>query len=771
MAIDNADLERAFDELRQATGSTQSAFNAMAGAASNATNEQNKYTNAVKGATSALTRGLAGFASATSSGESSLKTFNSVIDGAVGAVSKIAGAFGAAGQVIGGAAQGIGEAAKFLVTQVDRTAKTFNTLSQVGAVGAKGMSQFYDAAKLQGERLQTGGLSLEQFSKVVMDNSQILQQFGGTTYDGVNRFSESLQNFTTGNDDTLRKLGMSAEQMGQFQANYIKQQTILGRGQNMTTQDLINGTKQYARELDLLQKLTGASREQLDKEKEMRMANTGYLAMMRQMEREGQGQAAKGIEDFVAKLSVQNKEAAAGFQTLLRTNGAAIDDNSRRLQASTGGAAAQIARDLRAGGDPVVASQRLAKAFEEVEPRINQFQQSAENADETFLGLAGTVKVQTNLANTDAKVTANAAEAQKTQLEQTDDLTKSTINAQKNMEKFGRTVDGLGFKFANQTAKAIDKMTESMVKLVNWVDSMIGGGGGGGAGGTYKGVNLPGPKAGPTAGEKAKAEDIALKQADEKKAAEEVGRANLKILQAKNDNDRKAAELEFEQSKKKLASAQAATAAAKTAPVSGGAAGPSGKMVGGDDERLKSLNLKGGFGGQATAGGKMDERLISLAQKVQEMIPGVTFTGFNDAYHSGMNSKHAEGTAVDIALNPAPSSAEEAIAMRDKIAGLGFGSVKDEYFTQKSRGWTGGHIHAELASGGILSGPRSGYNPSITMHGTEAVTPLNADGAIPITAMQDDNGIWQKQLDKLDELVSVMKSQVNTSEKLLRMQS
>jgi hypothetical protein len=61
----------------------------------------------------------------------------------------------------------------------------------------------------------------------------------------------------------------------------------------------------------------------------------------------------------------------------------------------------------------------------------------------------------------------------------------------------------------------------------------------------------------------------------------------------------------------------------------------------------------------------------------------------------------------------------------------GISKVIDEY-ANPSRSATGGHIHAEIsaAAGAILSGPKSGYRPNLTMHGTEAIVPLDsASGA------------------------------------------
>ena len=82
---------------------------------------------------------------------------------------------------------------------------------------------------------------------------------------------------------------------------------------------------------------------------------------------------------------------------------------------------------------------------------------------------------------------------------------------------------------------------------------------------------------------------------------------------------------------------------------------------------------------------------------------------------------------------------------------------------------SGDHIHAEVsaAHGAILSGPASGYKPNLTMHGTEAIVPLNT-AAQQAAAGGMDSGILSAQLDKLDEMISLMKNQLGVSTRIMQ---
>jgi hypothetical protein len=57
---------------------------------------------------------------------------------------------------------------------------------------------------------------------------------------------------------------------------------------------------------------------------------------------------------------------------------------------------------------------------------------------------------------------------------------------------------------------------------------------------------------------------------------------------------------------------------------------------------------------------------------------------------------------------------------------MGATTVIDEYNSPSAKA-TAGHIHAEVSArdGAVLSGPESGYMPNLTMHGTEAIVPMD----------------------------------------------
>ena len=170
---------------------------------------------------------------------------------------------------------------------------------------------------------------------------------------------------------------------------------------------------------------------------------------------------------------------------------------------------------------------------------------------------------------------------------------------------------------------------------------------------------------------------------------------------------------------------------------------------------LSGLRIKSS---EATAGGGTSAQLAGVARTIQDKLGGDLryFSAFNDTYDRGGGSLHGQGRALDFTLTD-PSKAAAIATMIGSIPGIS--KVIDEY-ANPSRSATGGHIHAEIsaAAGAILSGPMSGYRPNLTMHGTEAIVPLNsASGAqaLGASAMNDQMlSIFSARLEEMTRKIS-----------------
>ena len=117
-------------------------------------------------------------------------------------------------------------------------------------------------------------------------------------------------------------------------------------------------------------------------------------------------------------------------------------------------------------------------------------------------------------------------------------------------------------------------------------------------------------------------------------------------------------------------------------------------------------------------------------------------------------SKHELGHAVDISQ-----------AVADDMDRMG---LLKKYGLSRPVANDPVHLEVSAANGAVLSGPMSGYRPNLTMHGTEAIVPLNSPAAQSAFGSSDQTNLMSAQLDKLDELVRVMQNQVSVSTKILQ---
>lgn len=157
--------------------------------------------------------------------------------------------------------------------------------------------------------------------------------------------------------------------------------------------------------------------------------------------------------------------------------------------------------------------------------------------------------------------------------------------------------------------------------------------------------------------------------------------------------------------------------------------------------------------------GPIEPGLQAKLNEIGKLYPGAIITSLNDAdiFPAHAKTHHGKGRAIDFKIPGYQKSMSEDIVA--SLKGLGFSYVRDEYLNP-SENATGGHIHAQLARGGITRGPSLAGEA-----GPEAVIPLPDGRTIPVKM---DVG---ELVDKLEEMISVMREQQSTSEKILWAQS
>ena len=676
MADENQELQRMAEELRNS-------FQGLDAATKNANVGLGAFSKELKTVPGQVLKGMGNFAATAAKGDTSLKSMNAVVDVAANAISGLAKTVPIFGEAMSAATKAIAEGAKIVVEQLDATAKTFNAMSATGALVADGMTGL-------SRQFTTAGLNLQQFQKVVGQNSVALARFRGLAGDGAEEFSKAVGNLTQKQDVDLRKIGMSAEDIAGTTAAFVTQQTRLGKSQSMSTDQLTAGAKQYALELDQLSKVTGLSREAIQKQQDAALSESKFRANYELMMANGQEKQAKAMMTLQTRMSSFGPEMGQAVRDL-SGSGVANTEASQKLVRSTGGAALDIMARLKEGSiDQDQAQNELISAMERHKNEQLQIAGQIGNTSGTYIE---TSQVMDAINAKNAGAYEKAKQTQDAQINKTDDLTKSTVKAQQNLEKMNIEFSKMAITLLPDAASAIENMTGAMVKMVKWANKQFGGGGEATTGGAA------GPSASGSTG-----------------TGMDTGGSEI-------------------------------MGAAGTAPPS-------------------SLRMKSA---ESTAGGEAKPALYELAQAIQDKLGGGLkyFSAFNDAYHMDRNSNHNKGTALDFTLMD-PAQAATVAAMVQGMPGVS--KVINEY-ANPSLGATGGHIHAEVsaANGAILSGPMGGYRPNLTMHGTEAIVPLNSPAAQSMgLGGGETTGLMAAQLEKLEEMVSVMRNQLAVSQKIMQ---
>jgi hypothetical protein len=458
-------MSKEFDDLQKAMADLSADMQGLGITAE----DQEKGMKALKEATvtgvANVGKGLGSWAKSVGEGDTSFSSLTSVIDIATNALANMAKAIPIVGAGLSQTAKAAGEAGKFMLGQLDSTTKAFNQMGQVAAASAKGMSGLQ-------QQFTTARLPLETFTKIVGDNAASFARWKDTTAEGTDAFSEIVGGLTDKGDMTLRRLGMSAEQIGQTTAAFINQQTRLGQSQRMTNAELIASTKQYAMDLDQLQKLTGQSAGNIQAQQDKMLSQARFRANIDEMVSDGRNSQARAIQNLQTEFAGFSEEMGQGVADLV-SGTSEMGTAGGKLMASTGGAALDIMNRLKEGKlSQADASIELKNAMKAQQERQRQLGSQIDAA------AAGTLEysaVSDAVASIDKNAAKRASTTQKKQLDKSDDLTESTIKAQQQMENMNMELQKLGFQALPYVADAVDAVAVTIDKAIEFITNRLQG--------------------------------------------------------------------------------------------------------------------------------------------------------------------------------------------------------------------------------------------------------------------------------------------------------
>jgi hypothetical protein len=226
------------------------------------------------------------------------------------------------------------------------------------------------------DTLQSLGYSasqIEDFNRLLSASTGKLSLMGSTAGEGARRFADvagGLYKSDLGRQ--LEMLGMTAEEQRESALAYMNIQARTGQLQTKNTQQLIEESSKFARELDLAAQVTGTSRKAQQEAREAAMADSRYRAALYSAQR-------RGDKDEIARLEKGGE--LAGMLRGLGMN----EQATGTLQYVAGGGALATKESIQAAlslglaevlNDPnITAVQALQKSLVNAEQQLNSFDQ------------------------------------------------------------------------------------------------------------------------------------------------------------------------------------------------------------------------------------------------------------------------------------------------------------------------------------------------------------------------------------------------------------
>lgn len=152
------------------------------------------------------------------------------------------------------------------------------------------------------------GLTIEEFSKGVKANSEVMAAMGGSVDKGAAIFYQSLAQMRTSNEGyatKLRRLGYDFDDFQESMAVVAQTQALAGASEADMQRNLARQTYEYMDNLDTLSKLTGKQKEEIEKQLKAQQNEGRFKVMMMQLE--GQGEEGR---KKAAELQAAYQEAA-----------------------------------------------------------------------------------------------------------------------------------------------------------------------------------------------------------------------------------------------------------------------------------------------------------------------------------------------------------------------------------------------------------------------------------------------------------------------------
>ena len=662
-------------------------------------------------------------------GKQGASTFNDTMSSGADAVANYAMKFGPAGVAFGLFTKAIVGYVNAANKQSDALYDTYKQISRAGVVGSQAMKGVYDD-------MQDFGYTQDKLGEMgafLTRNSKSLANFGKSAVDGT----AQLQALSGGiqNSDLRRQffnLGEGVDDINEASLGYLNQLGRMGKATQATTQ----GAVEYNKEMETLTRLTGLQRADVESQRQALADIDSYNFTIRQLTNTNKS-AADNIQSFMSQL---DPEQAQGMAEIFGNVGIASGKMAMDIQQQTG---FQVL-DLRA--------KALAGEFSGPDG-VNRMMKEygamvGKNID--FQGKQSTYNAQYGMGQAKAIATVNAmnkgfAETRKSVDDTADGLDATTNSASKlrdNQIKQAQNLQGFVNLGVAPATRAMEIFTDVIEELTSW---------------------LPG------AGK-------AKKKREEKEAAAEAATIATQGVRVSGSAEAKASAEKYlgkaisdDEFSALIKATHAEAAGGKQASqqeqamIMASVLNRARTATGGIMGALTAKNQFQSVTGTANAPGPSQNYLQGPEKERLQSIEGATQLLQN------ISTQQKNFTAASAAAYGPGTN----IGYRDKMLANGGTTIGGSVFQTQMASNAEQVARQDISSIGKisgLSGPTTSYKPTV---------PPSSDSIPSANKLRDELGfsnnkdtpITVSQLDKMDEMISVLKNQLNVQTKLMQYSS
>ena len=715
------------------------------------------YTAQLRASTEQLKKSFMNLGSAMVKGQEGASVYNESINSAANAVDSFASKFGFLGKLIGGLLTAGAKYVGAVNNQADALFKNYQELSRNGL--ATGMEDTF-------KNLQDMGYTAAEIGKMgdlMRENATTLALFGGTAANGAKTFAAASKEIQFSDVGTqLQLMGMSVDDINKGMAGYMKIQQNSGVLQQQNADQIAASAQEYILKQDKLTKLTGLSADQQNDIIQRAQADQRYAATQADLRRKGDAQslalAARNDALLTEITANAGPQTAKAFQDY--ASGSMNSEDAQKFRRTYGHAADLIDK----GSTDTAAIQQAMAADARQASKDNATLAKAGVAEQYLTNYSETVKMGgLGLKQSFAEAEADADKAQKAQRDGDNKNTKNLVGINQSQRNQTQATDKLindGIGPVTKGMKGLSETIEAATEVVGRLGGRSGRVGGGSAipGVSGTSTSLGAPAGAASLSQKLGAAGITNKTAQANILAQVTAESGGKG--PKEENLNYSPERLLAMFPNQVKTIEQAKQIVAQGPEAIGNVIYGGRMGNAADEgyKYRGRGLIGltGKNNYAKFGQLVGVDLVKNPDLANDpdIAQKIAVAYFKEAENRGVDLTDIRqvGKAVGYQDHGGQETAKRAqIAQNIEATGI-----------QKA------------ANGGILSGPKSGYNAML--HGTEAVVPLPDGKTIPVQ-MSGGGGSHEQihlltmELEKLESLVRVVQKNNDITHRLLQKQS